>query len=122
MPDCLHTGVGIAFLASLIFKTKFLRHHHAPLESCMVGLCPTACAFCLLGSIFSTKRHTRMQVIILAFSSYMLADSFGLSGIVSILFCGLVCICVPFAYVPRAMFHEACPSLATHCYGCFWEP
>ena len=34
----LHTGVGVAFLASLIFKTKFLRHHHAPLESCMVGL------------------------------------------------------------------------------------
>jgi NhaP-type Na+/H+ or K+/H+ antiporter len=36
-----------------------------------------------------------MQVIIFAFSSYMLADSFGLSGIVSILFCGLVCICSP---------------------------
>ena len=35
-----------------------------------------------------------MQVIIFAFSSYMLADSFGLSGIVSILFCGLVCTCV----------------------------
>jgi hypothetical protein len=32
----LRTGVGIAFLASLVFKTKFLRHHHAPLESCMV--------------------------------------------------------------------------------------
>ncbi len=31
-----------------------------------------------------------LQVIIFAFSSYMLADSFGLSGIVSILFCGLV--------------------------------
>jgi NhaP-type Na+/H+ or K+/H+ antiporter len=31
-----------------------------------------------------------VQVIIFAFSSYMLADSFGLSGIVSILFCGLV--------------------------------
>lgn len=57
-------GVGVAFLASLIFKTKFLRHHHTPLESCMV--------------------------ILFALSSYMIADSFGLSGIVSILFCGLV--------------------------------
>ena len=59
-----HAGVGVAFLASLIFKTKFLRHHHTPLESCMV--------------------------VLFALSSYMLADSFGLSGIVSILFCGLV--------------------------------
>lgn len=31
------------------------------------------------------------MVVIFAFSSYMLADSFGLSGIVAILFCGLVC-------------------------------
>lgn len=30
------------------------------------------------------------MVVIFAFSSYMLADSFGLSGIVAILFCGLV--------------------------------
>lgn len=57
-------GVGMAFLASLIFKTKFLRHRHMPLESCMV--------------------------VLIAFASYMLADGFGLSGIVSILFCGLV--------------------------------
>ena len=44
----LYTGVGVAFLASLIFKTRFLRHHHAPLESCMVRLGATGCAFCLL--------------------------------------------------------------------------
>lgn len=43
----LHTGVGVAFLASLIFKTKFLRHHHAPLESCMVGLKRMTCSFIL---------------------------------------------------------------------------
>lgn len=30
------------------------------------------------------------MVILFALSSYMIADSFGLSGIVSILFCGLV--------------------------------
>ena len=30
------------------------------------------------------------MVVIFAYSSYMLADSFGLSGIVAILFCGLV--------------------------------
>ena len=61
---CRISGVGVAFVASLSFKTKFFRHHHMPLESCMV--------------------------VIFAFGSYMLADSFGLSGIVAILFCGLV--------------------------------
>ncbi len=30
------------------------------------------------------------MVVVFAFGSYMLADSFGLSGIVAILFCGLV--------------------------------
>jgi hypothetical protein len=88
--------VGIAFLASLVFKTKFLRHHHAPLESCMVGHTPTVrCASCLSIAYVERVCNVHMQVIIFAFSSYMLADSFGLSGIVSILFCGLVCNCVP---------------------------
>ena len=70
--------MGVAFVASLSFKTKFFRHHHMPLESCMV--------------------------VIFAFSCYMMADSFGLSGIVAILFCGLV-------RCAWASLHDQCPFL-----------
>ncbi len=83
------TGVGVAFVASLSFKTKFFRHHHMPLESCMV--------------------------VIFAFGSYMMADSFGLSGIVAILFCGLV-------RSARASHHSQCALKAVmRCGKCMAE-
>eukprot|EP00884_Botryococcus_braunii_P015401 jgi/Botrbrau1/2544/Bobra.0079s0031.1 len=57
-------GVLVGFLASLALKTRLLKSKHTPLESC---LC-----------------------ILIAFASYMLADGLQLSGIVSILFCGMI--------------------------------
>ena len=84
------SGVGVAFVASLSFKTKFFRHHHMPLESCMV--------------------------VVFAFGSYMLADSFGLSGIVAILFCGLVRALLNCASAPSggtalsALLDGTCPA------------
>lgn len=54
----------VGLVASLALKTRLLKSKHTPLESC---LC-----------------------ILIAFASYMLADGLALSGIVSILFCGMV--------------------------------
>ncbi len=62
-----HTPPGVVFalLASLAVKSKYFRSQDMPLESILV--------------------------VLLAYSSYMLADGLKLSGIVAILFCGMVC-------------------------------
>lgn len=57
-------GIAFALLASWLVKSKYFRSDHLPLESCLV--------------------------VLFAYSSYMLADGLGLSGIVAILFCGMV--------------------------------
>ncbi|KAL4451761.1 hypothetical protein ABPG75_007423 [Micractinium tetrahymenae] len=56
-------GAGVAFATAAIVRTRYFRSEHAPLESSLVTL--------------------------FAWGSYMLADGLHLSGIVSILFCGL---------------------------------
>lgn len=58
-------GVGFALLASLAVKSKYFKTDEAPLESILV--------------------------VLFAYGSYMLADGLKLSGIVAILFCGMVC-------------------------------
>lgn len=58
------SGMGVGLGSSLAFKTKYLRSEDTPLES--------------------------IVVVLLAFSSYMLADGVNLSGIISVLFCGMV--------------------------------
>lgn len=57
-------GVGFALLASLAIKSRYFRSDDTPLESSLV--------------------------VLLAYGSYMLADGLKLSGIVAILFCGMV--------------------------------
>ena len=57
-------GMGVGFTSSLAFKTRYLRSDDTPLESIIV--------------------------VLFAFSSYMLADGVSESGIVAVLFCGMV--------------------------------
>lgn len=56
--------MGVGFASALSFKTRYLRSDDSPLESILV--------------------------VLFAFSSYMLADGVNESGIISVLFCGMV--------------------------------
>eukprot|EP00192_Tetraselmis_astigmatica_P007917 CAMPEP_0117670146 /NCGR_PEP_ID=MMETSP0804-20121206/12572_1 /TAXON_ID=1074897 /ORGANISM="Tetraselmis astigmatica, Strain CCMP880" /LENGTH=630 /DNA_ID=CAMNT_0005478375 /DNA_START=78 /DNA_END=1967 /DNA_ORIENTATION=+ len=57
-------GIFTAIVSSVLFKTGYFANAHGPLEA--------------------------MIVILFAFLSYMIAEAFELSGIVSVLFCGMV--------------------------------
>lgn len=77
---CL-SGTMVGFVSSLLFKTKLLRSddRHSPLEANIV--------------------------ILFAFASYFIADGVGESGIVAVLFCGMV---------SRPALPLLCASLSRH--------
>lgn len=93
----------MGFASSLAFKTHVLRSddNHSPLEANMVsgtgnhlmsfGLQqPSACS-CSCDSLhLVTTWIVWLQVILFAFASYFIADGQKQSGIVSVLFCGMV--------------------------------
>jgi NhaP-type Na+/H+ or K+/H+ antiporter len=62
-PPNVQVGAAVAFGAAALVRTRYFRSEHMPLESCLVT--------------------------IFAFASYWLADGLRLSGIVSVLFCGI---------------------------------
>lgn len=60
----LFIGCFFGLIAAVIFKTRYFRNEHSPLEAALV--------------------------IIVAYCSFYMTDGLGLSGIVSIMFCGIV--------------------------------
>jgi hypothetical protein len=110
----LFTGISVGFASSLAFKTHVLRSddNHSPLEANMVRgtrnrpvtfelqessacscscHCPCSCSFDCHQLV--TTWNVWLQVILFAFASYFIADGQKQSGIVSVLFCGMVRSC-----------------------------